>query len=76
MGVCSVCVCSVWVCMCVGINWGSKCQLSMSQIVGEDSGGTSGVHTFTCETWYNFLWDMVQLPVGYQEDFPVLTPST
>jgi len=58
---------SVCVCVCVGQvstgeaahpavrsmgTWGSKCQLSMSWMVGEDPGGTLGAHTLTCETWY------------------------
>ena len=48
-----------------GVNQGSKCQLSMSCIVGGGPGGTLGVHTFTCETWHS-LWLLVQ-------DLPVLT---
>jgi len=30
--------------------WASKCQLSMSFIVGDNPGGTLGAHTLTCET--------------------------
>ena len=50
-----------------GVNWGNsppgvncKYQLSMSHIVGEGPGGTSGTHSFTCEAWH------VQPPAGYQ----------
>ena len=25
-------------------------------IVGKSPDSTSGAHTFTCETWYSFLW--------------------
>jgi len=39
----------------LGVNWGSKCQLCVSRIVGEDPGGTSGVHILTCETWDSLL---------------------
>ena len=34
---------------------GKWCQLSMSCIVGEDPGGTSGAQILTCETWYSLL---------------------
>ena len=41
----------------------------MSHMAVEGSGGTSGAHTFTCETWYGLL----VLP---QEGIPALTHST
>ena len=34
-----------------GINWGSKCHLSISRITGE----TSDAYTFTCEIWHSLL---------------------
>ena len=34
--------------------WGAMQNVHVSQL--EDSGGTSGAHTFICETWYNLLW--------------------
>jgi len=39
----------------LGMGWGSKNQLSMSCIVGEDPGGPFDSHTLTCETWYSLL---------------------
>jgi len=54
--VCSVCV-HVCVCVCVRaraqvcltLTREANAQLSMSCIVGEDPGGATGAHTFTCE---------------------------
>ena len=37
--------------------------------MGEGPGGTSGAHTFTCETWYSLL----QVTSPAQEDLPALT---
>ena len=51
----------------------SKCQLSMSCIVGEDPGGTLGAHTLTCETWYSLLQVTSQYPMRIS---PVMTHNT
>ena len=51
--------------MCVCVNRGSKCQLSMTHIEGEGPDGTAGTHTFTSETWHRLL-------VLLQEDLPAL----
>ena len=48
---------------CPGVNWGSKCQLSMSHLTDKSLGGTSGTHTLP-------LW------VTSPEDLPVLTHNT